>query len=136
MTPGYSDGMTKLSSHREVFLHTIPLFPMDPADGIVHRSVGLVDVVYSSIPHPSGLRYVFCPRGIVVRLIQQLQSLAEAAVGMHAYINGRVIREILAVIDRGPLDLIDGRIDLTNRMFLIPLNGRPCDLVQISARQT
>ncbi len=125
-----------LSSHLECFYITVPLFPTDPADGIVHRSVGLVDVVYSAIPQPSGLGHVFCPRGIVMRLIQQLQSLAEAAVGTHAYIDGRVICEIFAVIDRGPLDLIDGCIDLTNRMFFIPLNGRPCDLVQISARQT
>ena len=71
-----------------------------------------------------------------MRLIQQLQGLAEAAVGTHAYIDRRMIREILAVIDRGPLDLADRGIDLTNCMFFIPLYGRPCNLVQISARQT
>ncbi len=61
--------------------------------------MGLVDMVHSSIPHASGLGHVFCPCGIVVRLIQQLQSLAEAAVGTHAYIDWRVIGEILAIID-------------------------------------
>ena len=91
---------------------------------------------YGAIPHAPGLGHIFCPCGIVMCLIQQLQSFAEAAVGTHAYIDRRVIFEILAVIDRGPLDLADGCIDLTNRMFFIPLNGRPCNLVQISASQT
>jgi hypothetical protein len=117
-------------------LHTAPLFPMRSPDGIVHRAVGLVDVVYSAIPHAPRLGYVFCLCGIVVCPIQQLQSLAEAPVGTHAYIDGRVIFEVLAVIDRGPLDLGDCGIDLTNRMFFVPLNGWPCNLVQIGARQT
>ena len=105
-------------------------------DGVVHRAVGLVDVVNSPIPHTSCLGYVFCPRGVVVCLIQQLQSLAEAPVGTHAYIDGRVIFEILAIIDRSPLDLGDRGIDLTNRMFFIPLDGWPCNLVQIGTRQS
>jgi hypothetical protein len=109
---------------------------MNPADGIVDCAVGLVDMAYGAIPHTPRLRHVFCPGGIVMRLIQQLQSLAEAAIGSHAYIDGRMIGEILAVIDRGPLDLGDRCIDLTNCMFFIPLYRWPGDLVQISARQT
>ncbi len=72
---------------------------MDGSDGVVYGSVGLVDVVHSPIPQASGLGNVFCPSGIVVRPIQQLQSFAEAAVGTHANIDWRVIGKILAIID-------------------------------------
>ena len=120
----------------ETCLHAVPFFPMDPADGVVDRAVGLVDMAYGAVPRTPRLGHVFCPSGIVMRLIQQLQSLAEAAIGSHAYIDRRMIGEILAVIDRCPLDLGDRCIDLTNCMFFILLYGRPGDLVQISPRQT
>jgi hypothetical protein len=92
----------------ELLLHTSPLFPTDSANGVVHGAVSLVDVDNSAIPHPPRLRNIFGSCSIVMRLIQQFQGLAEAAVGTHAYINLRVIFEILAVIDRSPLDLADG----------------------------
>src|SRR5580698_9011961 len=106
---------------------------MDPADSVVHRAMGLVDVMYSSIPHASGLGHVFCLRSIVMRPVEQLQSLAEAAIRSHVYIHSRMISEILTIINRGLLDLADGCIDLANRMFFVPLNRRPCNLVQVGA---
>jgi hypothetical protein len=109
---------------------------MDGSDCVVYGTVGLVDVVHSTIPHASGLGNVFCPSGIVVRLIQQFQSFAEAAVRTHANIDWRVIGEILAIIDRSSLDLGDRSIDFADRMFFILLNGRPSDLIQIGASQT
>ena len=42
---------------------------MDPPDGIVHRAVGLVDMVHRAITHATGLRYILSSCGIVVRLI-------------------------------------------------------------------
>ena len=71
-----------------------------------------------------------------VRLIQQLQRFTEAAVGTHADVDLRVILQILTVIDGGHLDLIDCRIDFADCMFFVPLDGRPCNLVKISAGQT
>ena len=129
------DGMTNQPRSvipLELRLHPSPLFPTHLADGIIHRTVRLVDVDNSAIPHAPRLRNVFCPCGIVMRLIQQLQGLAEAAIRTHVDINRRMIFKILAVIDRGSLDLADSCIDLTNCLFFISLNRRLSDLVQVS----
>jgi hypothetical protein len=57
------------ASAEDECLHTAPLFPMRCPDGIVHRAVGLIDMVYSAIPHAPRLGYVFCLCGIVMRLV-------------------------------------------------------------------
>ena len=116
-------------------LHTVPLFPMDPTNGIVDCAVRLVNVPYSAIPHTPRLGHVFCPRGIVMGLIQQFQCLAESAIGTHVGIDRRVIGKILAIVDRGALDLVDRCIDFADRVFFIPLNRRPGDLIQVSASE-
>ena len=83
----------------ELRLHASPLFPTDSANGVVHGAVSLVDVDNCAIPHPSRLGNILGSCSIVMRLIQQFQGLAKAAVGTHPCINRRVIFEILAVID-------------------------------------
>lgn len=50
-------------------LHTAPLVPMYPADGIIHRAMGLVDMVHRAITHTPGLGYILSPCGIVMCLI-------------------------------------------------------------------
>jgi len=102
---------------------------MYSADSIIHRAVRLVDVNDSPVPHAPRLGNIFCPCGIVMCFVQQLQGLAEAAIGAHARIDRRVIFEILAVVDRGPLDLADGCIDRIGR------GGRPGGVPELAGRK-
>ena len=59
---------------------------MDPADSIVHRAVRLIDMMDGPVAHTSRLGNILCTCRVVMCLVQQLQRLAEAAVGTHARI--------------------------------------------------
>jgi hypothetical protein len=70
--------------------------------------------------YPNGLFDVMM-RDIVVRLVDQFKSAMQAARPVEPGIDGRVIVEILAVVNRSPLDLADGVVDLMDRFpFLFP----------------
>jgi hypothetical protein len=65
-----------------------------------------------------------------VRLIQQFQSLLEAAgpSPSHVGANGRVVVRILAIVDGAPLDFSGGSIDVVNgrlRFIVDPFAGSP-----------
>jgi hypothetical protein len=88
-------------------------------NGFFDVMMRLVDVLQRSQLQPLRKAIVLFMRDIVVRLVDQFKSAMQAARPVEPGINGRVIVEILAVVNRGPLDLADGLVDLMDRFLLL-----------------
>ncbi|MGA3072173.1 MAG: hypothetical protein ABSG56_00635 [Bryobacteraceae bacterium] len=90
-------------------------------NGLFDVMMRLVDVLQRSQLQPLRKAIVLFMRDIVVGLVDQFKSAMQAARPVEPGIDGRVIVEILAVVNRSPLDLADGVVDLMDRFpFLFP----------------
>ena len=92
----------------------------DQADGLFYVVMGLIDVDEGALLQALREAVVFFLRDILMRLIEQLQGAMQAAVPGHVGVHGRMIVQILAIVDRGFFDFVDGFIDLVNGfLFLV-----------------
>lgn len=90
----------------------------DDADGFVDFVHGLVDVAEGPLLETLGEGVVFFASNILVGFVEKLPGAMEAAGVIEAGVHGRMIVEILAVINRGLLDFVDGGVDLLNGLPL------------------
>jgi hypothetical protein len=81
--------------------------------------VGFVDVMKSAIPETLNGRVIFFPGNVIVGLIQELLRTTEAARAIHSRINRRMIIQVLAVVNRGTLDFVDGFVDLVDGVLFL-----------------
>ena len=93
----------------------------------------LVDVLHR--PPLQALRktIVLFPRDIVVCGVEQFQGAVPAAKPVQPGVDRRVIVQILAVVNRSPLDLVDGRVDFTDRSLFPFTQGSVAGLFQVSS---
>jgi hypothetical protein len=86
----------------------------------------LIDVPECAISQPAYGRIIFFTGDIIVRLVQQFHRAVKAPGAVHVGIDRRMIVQILAVIDRSPLDFADGFVDLFDSVlfFLVHVMGR------------
>jgi hypothetical protein len=106
-------------------------------DYVIDDVVGLVDVMERTIAQTAGIRIIFLTGDIVVRLVQKFQRAMETARSIHAGIDGRMVVEIFAIINRGPFDLIDCSVDFANgALFFVVDRVGWHEPVEISARVT
>ena len=79
-----------------------------------------------------GKTVVLVLRDIAVRLVYQFEGPPQTAGPVHVRIDRRMIVQVLAVIDCGLLDFIDGVVDFVNGfLFLLaelPTRGTPLQL--------
>src|ERR1700722_5535085 len=73
--------------------------------------MGAVDVFQSTRLEAIGEAVVFFARYVAVGLVEQFDGAVQAAGPIEMRVNGHVIIDVLAVIDRSVLDLKDGGID-------------------------
>src|SRR5208282_2599588 len=84
------------------------LVAQDAAGGI-QRAVDMAD---RAVPQAVGIGVVFFSRDIRARLPQILQGLVNAAGTIRTLISRRVKVQVLAIVDRRLLDVVDARVDL------------------------
>ena len=88
------------------------------------------------IPHSPCLRNIFRMIQIMVRRRQQLIRLAETVMRAQPVVNGEWIGIALAIVNRRPLNLTDGCINLSNSSIIIPPHAFPRPaIVQIMPRR-
>jgi len=104
-------------------------------DQVIDDTVRFVDVVEGAIPQTAHGWIVFFPSDVVASLIQQFKRAAIAAAAVHLPGDRRVIVQILAVVNRGPLDFVDGFINLVDGVlfFFVHVMGGS-QVLQMSAR--
>ena len=102
---------------------------------MIDHAVRFIDVMQGAIAQSPHRRIIFFAGDIVVRLIQQLHRAVVAAGPVHMHIDRRMIVQILAIIDRSPLDFIDRFVNLFNGvLFLFVHVMRRRQVLQVSAR--
>jgi len=84
---------------------------------VIDDAVGFVDVVESAIAKAAHGRVIFFAGDIVVSFIEQFHSAMKTSGTIHACIDGRMIVQVLAVIDCSPFDFFNGFVNLVNRVF-------------------
>jgi hypothetical protein len=88
-------------------------------DQVIDDAVGFVDVMQGAVAQAARGGIVFFARDVVVSFIEQFHGAVKAAGAVHAGIDWRMIVQVLAVVDRGALDLIDGFVDLFNGVLFL-----------------
>jgi hypothetical protein len=84
---------------------------------MIDDAVGFVDVMQGAIPKPTDARVIFFACNVIVRFIQQFHGAAEAAGAVHAGIDRWMIVQILAIVNRGVLDLLNGAVNFRDGVF-------------------
>jgi hypothetical protein len=94
---------------------------------VIDDAVGFVDVVDGAIAKAAHGRIIFFPGDVIVSFIQKFHRAVKAAGPVHMGVDRRMIVQILAVVNRGALDFVDGFVDLANGMlffFVHVMSGR------------
>jgi hypothetical protein len=106
-------------------------------DQVIDDAMGFVDMMEGAIAQAADGRIIFFAGDIVVGLVEQFQRTVEAASAVHVGVDRRMVVQVLAVINRGMLDLPDGLIDLVDGVlfFAVHMFGVR-QLTQMGARMS
>jgi len=101
---------------------------------MIDDAMRFVDVMKGTIPKPPHGRVIFFPGDVIVSFIEQFHRAVKAAGTVHSCVDWGMIVQILAVIDRSPLNFVDGFIDLVNGVlfFFVHVMGSS-QVLQMSA---
>jgi hypothetical protein len=86
-------------------------------DQMIDDAMGFVDVVQRSVAKTAHGRVIFFPGNVIVSFIQKFHGAVTAAGSVHVRIDRRMIVQVLAVVNRCPLDFVDGFVDLVDGVF-------------------
>jgi hypothetical protein len=86
-------------------------------DEMIDDAVGFVDAMKAAIPKAAHGRVIFFAGNVIVSFVEQLHCAVKAAGSVHSRIDRRMIVQIFAVIDRGPLDFLDSFVDFVDCVF-------------------
>jgi hypothetical protein len=88
-------------------------------NGLFDVLVRLVDMLESALLEALGEGVVFFLGNIVVSLVDEFECTVETSAPVEACVNCRMIVQILAVVDGGLLDFVDGFIDFVDSFLFL-----------------
>ncbi len=98
------------------------------------RMMGLVDMVKGALLQPTSVRIIFLLGNVMMGFIQQLERLANATPAGHMQIDADMVMDILAVVNGGALDLVNGSVNFVDGMLFFVVNAViRTNLVQVGA---
>jgi hypothetical protein len=102
---------------------------------VIDDAMRFIDVMEGAIAQTAYGRIILFACDVVVRLVQQFQRAMKAAAAFHLRIDRRMVVQILPVVNRSPLNLVDRSVDLFDGVlfFLIHVIGGG-QVFQMSAR--
>jgi hypothetical protein len=83
-------------------------------DQVIDDAMCLVNVMKGAIPKSAHGRIIFFAGDVIVSSVEQFHRAMKAASAVHSCIDGRVIIQVLAVVNCGALNFFDGSINLFN----------------------
>jgi len=81
---------------------------------MIDHAVRFVDVVQGAVAQAAHRGIVLLAGNVIVRLIQQFERAVKTAGPVHVFVDRRVIVQVLAVVNRGPFDFVDGAVNLVD----------------------
>ena len=98
------------------------------------RMMGLVDMVKGALLQPTSVRIIFRLGNVMMGFIQQLERLANPTPAGHMQIDADMVMDILAVVNGGALDLVNGSVNFVDGMLFFGVNAViRTHLVQVGA---
>jgi hypothetical protein len=88
-------------------------------DQFIDDVMGFVDVIKGAIPKTPNGGIIFFSGDVIVSLIQEFLRTTEAARAVHSRVDRRMIVQVLAVVNRGTFDFVDGFVDLVDGVLLL-----------------
>jgi len=95
-----------------------------------------VDVLESAYLETLRESVVFFLRNVVVSLVDELESPVETAAPIETRVNGSMIVQVLAIVDGGLLDFVDGFIDVVNGFLFLITEFAAIGALEMGARVT
>lgn len=105
-------------------------------NGLFDVLVRLVDVLKSALLKALGEGIVFFLGDIVVGFVDEFEGTVETAAPVEASVNRRMIVQVLAVVDGGLLDFVDGFIDFVNGFLFLVTQFAAIGTLEMGARVT
>jgi hypothetical protein len=87
-------------------------------DQAIDDAMRFVDVMKGAIPKAPREWIIFFPRDVIVSFIQQFLRAVKATGASQLCVDRRMIIQILTIVNRSPLDFVDGFVDLVNGVLL------------------
>jgi hypothetical protein len=103
-------------------------------DQVIDDAMCFVYVMKGAIPKTPDGRVIFFSGDVVVGFIQQFLGTVKTASPIHSCIDRRMIAQVLIVVNRSPLNFVDGFVDLVDGVlfFFIHVMGG-CQIFQMSS---
>jgi hypothetical protein len=118
-------------------LHTFifwRLVAIHDGDRFVHVMVGAIDVDNHTVAQAARFRIIFFFLDIVMSLVQKLAGVVQASDPGLVRVNGRTVRNVLAVVECGSLDFVDGVVDFFYGGALFGVQSASIGALQMCAR--
>jgi hypothetical protein len=112
----------------------VDLVPVNDGDGFVHVMMGAINVRNHAIPQAARFGIIFFLLDIVVSMVQKLAGIMQTSDPGLVRINGRALFDILAVVECGALDFINGVVNLFNGGALFSMQSAAVGPLQMRAR--
>ena len=104
-------------------------------DKAFNDAVRCVNVLKGAMLQSMGKPVIFSFRDVVTRAVKQFERSAIAASVCEVVIDRRMVIQVLAIINRSSLDLIDGFVDLGNGVIFFSIHpAGPCLALEMCAR--
>jgi hypothetical protein len=104
-------------------------------DQVIDDAVRFVDVFQGAMTQAMGKAVIFFLLDVVMGRVEQLQGTMIAASASHVIVDGRMVIQVFAVINRSVLDLCDRLVDLFDGVIFFSIHAAgPRPAFQMSAR--
>jgi len=107
---------------------------VNDSDGFVHMMMRTVNVQDHAVSQASRFGIIFFFFDIVMSLVQQFAGLVQTSGPRIVRIHGSVVFNVLAVIECGALDFIDGVVNLFNGGALFCMQSATVGALQVCSR--
>jgi hypothetical protein len=107
---------------------------LDQVNGFLDLVMGLINVLDGAHLESLSELVVFFLGNIVMGFVEQFQRTMQASAPIHFGVNGRMIVQILAIVDGGFFDFVDGFIDIVDGFSLLFLEFTAIGTLEMSAR--
>jgi hypothetical protein len=95
---------------------------------------GVVNVPEGALLQPLREAVVFLMRNVLARFLEKFLSAMQTAGTVQSGVHWRVVVEVLAVVNRSPLDFIDRFVDLVNGFLVLLAKRAAVRALQMGAR--
>ena len=109
---------------------------LNQVDGFFYVVMRPVDVLDGTCLQALGKGVVFFFADVMVRLVQQLEGAVQTARPRKAGVNRRMIVDVLAVVDGGFLDFVDGLVDFVDGFLFLVFQFAATRTLEMRARVT